>query len=648
MLGVLLLGQCVAHADFPGGFVENQATNYRTRLTTGQIAAFMPATRLTKFTFPAPYNTTAWRITDSTDCGGADCVQAGYPYWYKINNHQNSNTMKILVDLPKSKGGGGPTLFLLDKTTEILTDAGPIWSAGNPLSDSVTAAQWYWSLTQEDLLYLVPNGSTSLKTYNVTTTALTTVVDLNTKIGTGVFMWQTHASADDVHHVGTVCQDSGAGFCESSTNDHYLSCWYYNSTTTTFRTYARVGGAGSMDECHLSKDGRYTVMTDVVAGHVQQRIFENLSGSLVQTLAYASNGAFSHVDTGYTYIVGAESFQSGAFPDRAASAHVFTFPNSPAGEIFYNEDFTTHYLNQMNHLSHGNAKAGMPLQQQMTCGSNAQDSSGTFEEELICVTLDNPFFQQLVVAPLMSDLSTGKGDGGQGNPSFFANPFLSIDVTGHYGIWTSNLRGSRLDAFLVKIPSQLIVPDLVLPPVSPPTASPMTLIRTSGTIIDENGMTVDSATVDVFAQVTGPRRDAHRLRLFQDAAGTKPLKNPFLSAADGSFTFYTTESTNLRVFSKEGRQGLTESTAMEFDVPVTIDVATEGANLLTVKKNTVVKFFIDTNGNVHLPVVATADLPAASSAMDNTVLIEDNGTGDRNLVIYAGGQRFRLDGGGAF
>lgn len=51
---------------------------------------------------------------------------------------------------------------------------------------------------------------------------------------------------------------------------------------------------------------------------------------------------------------------------------------------------------------------------------------------------------------------------------------------------------------------------------------------------------------------------------------------------------------------------------------------------------------------VYHEVVATASLPAAAAAMDGTVLIEDAGTGDRNLIIYAGGERFRLDGGAAF
>ncbi len=50
----------------------------------------------------------------------------------------------------------------------------------------------------------------------------------------------------------------------------------------------------------------------------------------------------------------------------------------------------------------------------------------------------------------------------------------------------------------------------------------------------------------------------------------------------------------------------------------------------------------------RLPVIATASLPAASTAQDGRAIIENNGTGDRNLIIYAGGQRFRIDGGAAF
>lgn len=40
-------------------------------------------------------------------------------------------------------------------------------------------------------------------------------------------------------------------------------------------------------------------------------------------------------------------------------------------------------------------------------------------------------------------------------------------------------------------------------------------------------------------------------------------------------------------------------------------------------------------------------IPAAGVESDGLVIIEDNGVGDRNLVFYYGGQRFRVDGGAA-
>ena len=44
-------------------------------------------------------------------------------------------------------------------------------------------------------------------------------------------------------------------------------------------------------------------------------------------------------------------------------------------------------------------------------------------------------------------------------------------------------------------------------------------------------------------------------------------------------------------------------------------------------------------------VIATASLPVAGATMDGRIVIEDAGAGNRNLIVYAGGQRFRIDGG---
>jgi len=52
-----------------------------------------------------------------------------------------------------------------------------------------------------------------------------------------------------------------------------------------------------------------------------------------------------------------------------------------------------------------------------------------------------------------------------------------------------------------------------------------------------------------------------------------------------------------------------------------------------------------TIGFLATDVVLTASLPAAATAQDGRILIEDGGAGNRNLIIYAGGERFRIDGG---
>lgn len=46
-----------------------------------------------------------------------------------------------------------------------------------------------------------------------------------------------------------------------------------------------------------------------------------------------------------------------------------------------------------------------------------------------------------------------------------------------------------------------------------------------------------------------------------------------------------------------------------------------------------------------LPVVLTANLPTAANARAGLILIEDAGAGAKNLIIYAGGERHRINGG---
>ncbi|HSA65569.1 MAG TPA: hypothetical protein VLE25_12850, partial [Nitrospira sp.] len=135
LLGVTTMSPAMSQTtQFPGGFLERDDAAPRSRWTNSQVQSIIPAER-TKFTYPAPYNTEAFRLTIPNDCGNRDCVQyVGYSYWRNINNHVNSHQMLIFVTLKNWLGGQGPTLFSFDKSTEQITKVGPLFSSGSPFA----------------------------------------------------------------------------------------------------------------------------------------------------------------------------------------------------------------------------------------------------------------------------------------------------------------------------------------------------------------------------------------------------------------------------------------------------------------------------------------------------------------------------------
>src|SRR5207247_5059125 len=100
-----LAGPAAAQTAAPGGFLE-QATTAQVR---ARATPTLPARG--KFTFPAPYNTVGVRITNGSDCGGADCVDyVGSSYWRHMNNHAGTTTLPICVSLYRNRGARRPTL----------------------------------------------------------------------------------------------------------------------------------------------------------------------------------------------------------------------------------------------------------------------------------------------------------------------------------------------------------------------------------------------------------------------------------------------------------------------------------------------------------------------------------------------------------
>jgi hypothetical protein len=110
-----------------------------------------------------------------------------------------------------------------------------------------------------------------------------------------------------------------------------------------------------------------------------------------------------------------------------------------------------------NHVAHGNAVAGTP-ESQYACGSNA-GGSPDMADEIVCFSLDparnsDGSLDVLVVGQVMTDLYAPGG----GTDEYAKRPKGNLDVTGRYFIWTTNLGGDRLDAFLVKIPAERLTP----------------------------------------------------------------------------------------------------------------------------------------------------------------------------------------------
>jgi len=429
-----------AAAQAPGGFIEKaDSTAIRPLWTASQIQAFLPLRG--KFTFPAPYNTEGIRLTNASDCGGTDCVYSvGYSYWRNINNHRGSDTMLIFLGLQ----GVGPTLFSYNKVTDQVVKVGPLFDTTSPYSAS-SGEGWYFSATQPSKLYVTAPLSAQLQRYDVFTKAFETVFDATTQFGAGRYIWQTHSSDDDNVHSATL-RDS-ATFAN-------LGCFAYREDT---RVFSYFPAQGDFDECQIDKSGRWLLIkenVDMIAGEDNVMI-DLQTGS--QRLLLDQNGAAGHSDNGYGYMVAEDNW----YPLPGA-VRVWNFDgSSPQGLLAYHS--TSWSGGGVGHIAHSNALPGVPLSQQYACGGDPNTLLAPRTNEIFCFRLDTSL-DVLVVTQVMTDMTaTGGGD------AYSKVPKGNLDVTGSYFIWVSNMGGSRADAFMVKVPGQLLTG--TSPDTTPPTVS---------------------------------------------------------------------------------------------------------------------------------------------------------------------------------
>ena len=449
LLLLSLLASTSSPAANTGGFLESDETTVtRPLLTPAQIAAFMPSRGL--FSFPAPYGTQGVRITDADDCGGNDCVDMIYSYWKNMSNSAGSNIMYIFVGLDRSRGGQGPTLFQYDKTTDALTELGPLFDPSSPYS-AATGEGWYFSYGMPTKMYIT--NSTQLVRFDVLSKSMQVVFDVTAQWGSDKHIWQTSTSNDDDVHAATL-EDSSY---------QMIGCVAHKESTGQYFYYPKTG---DFDECQIDKSGRYLVIKEQIDGlyDVDNVIVDLQTG--VQTQLLDQNGAGGHSDLGYGTYVAADNWAPQANTWRLWNLAVAPTQGLPfgvgsllqGGSLYHDLNWNVF---EPSHISYENARSDIPVNQQYACGDNKSAVISPHANEIVCFMLDSSVplqsQQALVVAPVMTDANASGGNAAcPGCEDYAKDPKGNIDPTGQYFFWTSNLGGSRLDAFIVKLPSQLL------------------------------------------------------------------------------------------------------------------------------------------------------------------------------------------------
>jgi hypothetical protein len=475
LLGIL--GQASADT-FPGGRIEPQGQFQRTKLTAGQIAAFIPANRA-PFTFPEihGYGTAGVKLTQNSDCSNQDCLfYVGYSYWANMNNHVNSDFIRIFLNFSTSFGGDGPNQIIYDKLTGNVFKNGPLFPDGSPWrSTGEGSTTWYWSGTMPTHIYMIDyvgtgaNPQRKFFRYDILSLQHELVFDLSLAafpLGCSVSncpfrLWQAHSSKDDTVHSFTIRDNS----------NNNLGCLIYQpNRSPNTRWYPKQSGNG-MDECDIDLSGHYTLIRELTNPSNDttriNRYIDNWTAQEFQITNFANT--IGHHAGGFNYFIGSGD------PENLPGS-IFYYLMNPFGRgavQHYDNDWP---MNTMNHPSHLNSFNGGPLANQMFCGSNM--TTDNIRNEIICSRMDNSH-RDLIVAPVMTNAnaSGGRFGRGVGEGNFGLFPKGNIDITGRYFVWTSNHDSNRLDAFLVKIPSQQFGGET---DIHPPATPSIDVARVSG------------------------------------------------------------------------------------------------------------------------------------------------------------------------
>jgi hypothetical protein len=417
----------------PGAFADSATSvGLRPRFSAREIQTFLPDRGV--FQFPAPYSTQGVRLTNASDCGGADCVlPVGYSYWSNTNNHRGSDTLLVFLGLERRRGGGGPTLFSFNKRTGETRNRGPLFPLDSAFSWG-SGEGWYFSASLPTIIYL--NDGPRMLRYDVESRAFATVFDASAQFP-NTTLWQLHSSNDDRVHSATL---------RHASSYEMLGCVVYDEAAGRASFFAK---RGDFDECQIDKSGRWLVIKENLDGQQGEdnRIIDLHTGH--EQVLTDPNGAGGHSDIGFGVMVAEDNYNREPAAVRLWNFGLDMQGGQPAtvhgqGELVYR---LSSWSSGIGHIAFGGAQSGLAAEQQTACASNASRQDLPRVNEIVCFRLDGSL-NALVVAPNLTDLNASGG----GADDYAKMPKGNLDVTGEYFIWTANAGTNRLDAFIVRVP----------------------------------------------------------------------------------------------------------------------------------------------------------------------------------------------------
>ena len=256
------------------------------------------------------------------------------------------------------------------------------------------------------------------------------------------FIFQPHSSDDDRVHSATV-QDSSFARLRL----RRLS----GSVTTKRFQFSRRDRGNFIDECHVDKSGNWLMLLEVTpSGSLNNRVVDLRNGTI--TTIDDVQGALGHLDMGYGYAVGADNWNP--LPNATI---LLKFPvtrtQRPIGPVVH---FNKRWdIAAANHIAHGNARAGAPetqyrlrQQRQSRRRHGGRDRLLLARRESVC-----GWIARCPRGGAGDDRSRRGRRPRRQRRRLSAGSRRAIWTSpAGYFIWTTNMGGDRLDAFLVKVP----------------------------------------------------------------------------------------------------------------------------------------------------------------------------------------------------